>query len=54
LADFLPDLRVTVTVTLQVPAFTPFRLVPDTLQYFADEVVTLNDNFEVLATDIFA
>jgi hypothetical protein len=50
LADFLPDFRVTVTVTLQVPAFTPFRLVPDTLQYFADEAATFNDTFDVFAT----
>ena len=46
----LPFLGVTVTVTLQEPAFNPLSVVPDTLQYFAELDTTFNDVFEVEST----
>lgn len=41
LVTALPFLGVIVTVTLQLPAFTPFTAVPSTRQYFALDVATL-------------
>lgn len=39
----LPVLGFTVTATLQGPAFTPFRIVPDTLQYLVDDDATRSE-----------
>ena len=45
-----PFLGVTVTVTLQDPVLSPFRLVPETLQNFTELRTTFSDTFEVEAT----
>ena len=50
----LPCLGVTVTVTLQLPTLTPVNDVPETLQYFAEDVATFRDSFEVDDTVSFA
>jgi hypothetical protein len=47
-------LGVTVTVTLQEPAFNPLIDVPDTLQFFAVDWTTFSDTFEVERTLSFA
>ena len=52
--DALPFFGVTVTLTLHVPVFRPFSLVPDTLQYFAEAATTFSDTFEVDNTLSFA
>ncbi len=49
----LPFLGVTFIVTLQEPTLKPLRVVPDTLQYFAELEKTLNDNFDVESTFSF-
>ena len=49
-----PLFGVTVTVTLQNPAFKPFKVVPDTLQYFAELETTFRTSFEVESTLSFA
>jgi hypothetical protein len=46
----LPFLGVTVTVTLQDPAFSPLRVAPDTLQNFDELDTTFNLTFEVEGT----
>ena len=46
----LPFFGVTVTVTLQDPAFNPLRVVPATLQNFLELETTFNDTFEVEST----
>jgi hypothetical protein len=46
----LPFLGITVTVTLQEPAFNPLRVVPETLQNFAELATTFNLTFEVEST----
>jgi hypothetical protein len=43
----LPFLGITVTVTLQEPAFNPLSVVPDTLQNFEELGTTFSDSFEV-------
>jgi hypothetical protein len=43
----LPFLGITVTVTLQEPAFNPLSVVPDTLQNFEELGTTFSDTFEV-------
>jgi hypothetical protein len=50
----LPFLGVTVTVTLHDPVFRPLRVLPDTLQYFAELGTIFNETFEVASTLIFA
>ena len=49
-----PFLGLTVTVTLQEPAFRPFREAPNTLQNLAELGTTLRDTFEVERTLSFA
>ena len=46
----LPFFGVTVTVTLQEPAFSPLRVVPETLQNFAELATTFSDTFDVEVT----
>ena len=46
----LPFFGVTVTVTLQEPAFSPLSVVPETLQNFAELATTFNLTFEVEST----
>ena len=46
----LPFFGVTVTVTLQDPAFNPFSVVLDTLQYFEELATTFSETFEVEST----
>jgi hypothetical protein len=43
----LPFFGVTVTVTLQEPAFNPLSVVPDTLQNFEELGTTFSDTFEI-------
>jgi hypothetical protein len=50
----LPFFGVTVTVTLHEPAFVPFRDVPLTLQYLAEDDATFRETREPAATVIFA
>ena len=50
----LPFFGVTVTVTLQEPAFNPLRVAPDTLQYLDELATTFNFTFEVESTLILA
>ena len=45
-----PFFGVTVTVTLQEPAFNPLRVVPETLQKFAELATTFIPTFEVERT----
>ncbi len=49
-----PFFGVTVTVTLQEPAFNPLRVVPETLQNFAELATTSIPTFEVESTLSFA
>ena len=49
-----PFLGVTVTVTLQEPAFRPLREAPDTLQNLPELGTTFKDTFEVERTLSFA
>ena len=44
---------VTVTVTLQDPAFNALTEVPTILQFFAEVGATLTTTFDVAATTIF-
>ena len=46
----LPFFGVTVTVTLQEPAFRPLRVPIDTLQFFAKLETTLRETFDVEST----
>ena len=46
----LPFFGVTVTVTLQDPAFNPLSVVPETLQYFDEVDTTFKRTFEVEST----
>ena len=50
----LPFFGVTVTVTLQEPAFNPLSAAPDTLQFFAVVRTTFIETFEVGGTLSFA
>jgi hypothetical protein len=50
----LPFFGVTVTVTLQEPAFNPLRVVPETLQNFAELATTFNLTFDAESTLSFA
>jgi hypothetical protein len=52
--DAFPFFGVTVTVTLHDPVFSPFRLVPETLQNFAELATTFSDTFDVERTFNFA
>ena len=45
-----PVLGFTVTVTLQDPTFMPFKVVPDTLQYFVDDGATRSEMVAPLGT----
>lgn len=49
-----PFFGVTVTVTRHDPAFTPFSIVPLTLQYLAEDDATFSETVEPAATVIFA
>ena len=49
-----PFFGVTVTVTLHGPAFNPFNVAPDTLQYFVELRNTFSDTFDVEATSSLA
>ena len=51
--DF-PFFGLTVTVTLQEPAFRPLREAPDTLQNFAELFTTFKVTFDVLGTTSLA
>jgi hypothetical protein len=46
----LPFFGVTVTVTLQEPAFNPLRVVPETLQNLDELATTFNLTFDVEST----
>jgi hypothetical protein len=50
----LPFFGVTLTVTLHDPALRPLRVLPDTLQNFAELGRTLKVTFDVEATFNFA